>query len=109
MDRWVVPIPKQMTNTFFGGRLRNARGRWAIIFVIGVRPVIPIPFTRSCFSILVDPMAVTVAVLSRRTSRGVNWLSKLLVAKTRTSDTRLASTGFMEKREGEKRKGEKRE
>jgi hypothetical protein len=72
IERCVVPIPKQMTSAFLGGLCKNVSGKWAIIFVIGDSAVIPIPLTRSFFSVLLAPMAVTVAVLSRRTSLGVN-------------------------------------
>ena len=66
IERCVVPIPKQITSAFSGGRARNASGKCAIIFVIGVSLVIPTPFTCRCLSRPV-PNARTVAVLSRST------------------------------------------
>src|SRR4051812_15095113 len=46
-DRKLVPIPKQITSAFFGGRDMEASGRCAMYLVIGVIQVIPTPFTRS--------------------------------------------------------------
>jgi hypothetical protein len=60
-DRKLVPIPKQITSTFRGGRPSIASGRWAIILVAGDSWVMPMPLTRRCFS-RPEPAATTVAV-----------------------------------------------
>src|ERR1700728_3924367 len=80
-------MPKQITKALCGLWERNARGRCAIILVIGVMAVMPIPFTSNSFCSLDAPAAVTVAVLSCKTSRGQYMLSKLLVVATRSSAT----------------------
>ena len=61
IDRKLVPIPKQITSPFFGGRDIVASGKWAMYFVIGVVVVMPTPFTRISFCRPV-PVATTVAV-----------------------------------------------
>jgi hypothetical protein len=65
-ERKLVPIPKQMMRALRGGVSWKARGRCAIIFVIGVRTVIPTPFTAMVLS-MPRPKTVTVAVESRLT------------------------------------------
>ena len=72
MERWVVPMPKQMTSALPGRRARLASGRWAMNLVMGVRVVIPTPFTSSLFSAREAPVATTVAVWSRRIRMGRN-------------------------------------
>ena len=60
-------MPKQMTSTRRGGRSRCSSGQCAIIFVVGVMPVMPMPLTSSRRAIP-WPSLITVAVWSRRTT-----------------------------------------
>src|ERR1700757_3109801 len=91
-----------MTSPFCGGRGRKALGRCTIILVIGVRLVIPTPLMRSLLFGRSEPVATMVAILSRRTWRGVNCCSypsaEMAIAsepRTRIEETAAAGDHLM--------------
>ena len=54
-ERKVVPIPKQITRAFFGDRGKKARGRWAMVLVMGVRWVMATLLTHRRRALPVPP------------------------------------------------------
>ena len=88
-ERNVVPMPRQIIKALRGVWSREASVKCAIILVMGVRKVIPVPFTKSR-RFMPAPSAITVAVESRSTLRPADRASKSLVAsKTQSASARI--------------------